>query len=90
MEQKNGFCFHIQSVSLCLFIVELSPFIIRPVITSSSYCVVVAVVVVVVCGDGGGSDVVLCFYSLGFAGVGLSVSSVFMGVANFLGLEFSF
>ena len=31
MQQKDGFCFHIQSVSLCLFIGELSPFILRDI-----------------------------------------------------------
>ena len=31
MQQKDGFCFHIQSVSLCLFIGELSPFLLRDI-----------------------------------------------------------
>ena len=31
MQQKDDFCFCIQSVSLCLFIGELSPFILRDI-----------------------------------------------------------
>ena len=31
LQQKDGFCFHIKSVSLCLFIGELSPFILRDI-----------------------------------------------------------
>ena len=31
MQQKDGFCFPIQSVSLCVFIGELSPFTLRDV-----------------------------------------------------------
>ena len=31
MQQKDRFCFHIQSVSQCLFIGELSPFVLRDI-----------------------------------------------------------
>ena len=37
--------------------------------------------------DGG---ICACFSYLGFADMGLSIACVFVGVANFLGLEFSF
>ena len=43
---------------------------------------------VVVVGGGGGCS--MCVPSLGFVGMRLSISYVFIGVVNFLGLEFSF
>ena len=43
----------------------------------------------VVGGDGSGG-MCACFPSLGFAGVKLSIACVFVDIANFLGVEFSF
>ena len=73
----KGSCFSIQSVTLCLFIDELSTLILKD-INDQWLLIPVILLVVVVC---------VCFLSLGFVGVRLSIVCVFC-VINFLGLEY--
>ena len=84
MQQKDEFCFHIQSVSLYLFIGELSPFIVRD---NNDQGLLSPVKLFFVVGD-----VILCvFLFLEFASVrSPSTVCVFVDVANFLGLLFYF
>ena len=83
MQKKDGFSFHIQSVSLCLFIGELSSFTLRDINDQWLLSPVNFVFIV--------GNVNLCvFSSLGFAAMKPSIVCVFVGVTNFLGLEFSF
>ena len=79
--------FFVTNILACVFffIDELSPLILWcswyswPVIVSSCYFGFVV---------GGGLVLCVCFPYLDFAGVGLSIAYVFVGVANFLGWSF--
>ena len=68
MQQKDVFCFHIHSVSLCHFIGELNPLILRDINDQWLLIPVIflfLLLLVIVC---------LCFSSLGFASVGISIA----------------
>ena len=76
--QNAGFCFHIHSLSLCLFIGELRPLILSYIndqwlLAQLSF----------------GSAVVY-FHSWGYAGRGKSDICVVVGVVSFLELRISF
>ena len=83
MQKKDGFWFHIHPVTLCLFIGELSLFTLRDI---NDKWLLSPVNLVFIVGDAN-----LCvFPSLGIAAMRSSIVCVFVGAANFLGLEFSF
>ena len=80
IQQKGGFCFHIQSVNLCLFIGELSP-----LMDINDQWLLVSVILVFIVGD-----VIVCVFPFfGICCCEIIYVSVFVDVANFLRLEFS-
>ena len=86
VQQKDGFCLWNQSVSLCLFIGELRPLIVREIKVHSVFILVCFMFVVgtgIVCGFT--LPFILCFRR-----VGLYIAYVYVSVVNFLRLEFSF
>ena len=85
MQQKDGSCFCIHSITLCLCIGELSPLILRDINNQWLLIPITLLLLVVVC-----VNVCVCFPSCGFPHVRLFISCVFMDIVNFLGLEFSF
>ena len=82
MQQKDGFCFCIHSVSLCPYIDELSPFILRDI--NGQWFLVSGILVFI-------ADDIMCgFPFFGICCCEIIYICVFVNVANFLGLEFSF
>ena len=81
MQQNAGSCLHIQSVSLCLFIGELSPLILRDI--KERWLLVPDMFVFV------GGFMCLWFSPFGFV-VRCLISCPFFGAGTFLVLEFSF
>ena len=77
IQQKVGSCFCIHSLSLCLFIGELSPLILRDI---NDPCLLIPVISLVV--------MIVCFPFLGFADGSLSISYIFVCVVSILGLCF--
>ena len=75
-------CFYIYSVRLCLFRSKLRPLILREINDQQLLVSVIFGFVV--------ADYSVCFPSLSFAVHGLSIACVYVSVASFLGLEFSF
>ena len=79
MQKKDGFFFHIQSVSLCLFIGELSLFTLKD-INDQWWLSPITLVFIV-------DDVNLSFFPfLGFASMRPSIVCVFVAVVNFFGV----
>ena len=79
MQQKERSCFCIHSVSLCLFIGELSLLILNDI---NDQWLLTPVIILV--GE------FVCFPSLSCAVGGLSDVCAIVGVVGFLGLRFSF
>ena len=80
MQKTDRFCFCIQSVSLCLFISELSPFTLSDI---NDQWLLPFVNLVFIVGD---VNLCIFFFSLGFANKKPSIVCVFVDVANFLGV----
>ena len=77
-QQKDGSCFHIHSVSLCLFIVELSSLMLKNIDQQCGHSCHFSLVVF------------MCLPFWGFVDVILSVTCIFVGAASFFWLKFSF
>jgi hypothetical protein len=74
--QNDASCFCIHSVSLCLFIGDMSALMLRDINDQRLLIPVILMLVVIVC--------------VVFTGVKLFIFCVFLCVVNLLGLEFSF
>ena len=79
MQQNAGSYLHIESVSLCLFIGELSPLMLRD-IRDQGWLLSVTFV-------GRGEIIPVCFSSFGFV-VKKLIFCFFMGIVSFLVLDF--